>query len=246
MSFLHFLSFFCLLFPSFSLIFGRSGLLSPLNDDFYPMKSVIFEDSIKIFLSPAEGLARRPAGESQIAEMAEILFAPQIFGIRNQPSSYVHLPSSFYAGQAPRVTIYPNPFLFLKKGLQPLSGFSPLQERLQLTTGSDRPSSGFWYGSQALAPSGFAMSLFRLARCWPPLAPWLLRISYNENAEPSVDDSADKVYRNLLLFFRLAKVLNVSFGNHFGKMLMTFVVDDVEEERLGHAVDLDFIIAYIQ
>ena len=36
--------FFCLLFPSFSLIFGPPGLLSPLNDDFYPMKSVIFED----------------------------------------------------------------------------------------------------------------------------------------------------------------------------------------------------------
>ena len=44
-----------------------------------------------------------------------------------------------FAGWRLRVTIIPNPFLFLKKGLQPLPGPSPLQERLQLTTGRSPP-----------------------------------------------------------------------------------------------------------
>ncbi len=48
-----------------------------------------------------------------------------------------------------------------------------------------------------------------------------------------------------LFFFRLAKVLDVPFGNHLGIMLMTLVVDNVEKEWLCYAVDLDFIIANV-
>ena len=45
-----------------------------------------------------------------------------------------------------RVTINPNPFLFLKKGLPPLPGLSPLQERLQLTSArSPAEVRFFWY-----------------------------------------------------------------------------------------------------
>ena len=49
-----------------------------------------------------------------------------------------------------------------------------------------------------------------------------------------------------LLFIGFAKVLDVPFGYHLGKMLMIFVVDDMEEERLCHTVNLNFIIAYIE
>ena len=41
-----------------------------------------------------------------------------------------------------------------------------------------------------------------------------------------------------LLFIGFAKVLDVPFGYHLGKMLMIFVVDDMEEERLCHTVNL--------
>ena len=48
------------------------------------------------------------------------------------------------------------------------------------------------------------------------------------------------------IFFGLAKVLDVAFGNHLGIMLMMPMVDNVEKERLCHTVNLDFIIAHIK
>jgi len=49
-----------------------------------------------------------------------------------------------------------------------------------------------------------------------------------------------------LLFIGFAKVLDVPFGYHLGIVPMMFVVDNVEEERLCHTVNLNFIIAYIE
>ena len=40
----------------------------------------------------------------------------------------------------------------------------PLDRGMQLTTGRDRPASGFWYRSQSLCPKGRAMSVYRTVR----------------------------------------------------------------------------------
>ena len=48
-----------------------------------------------------------------------------------------------------------------------------------------------------------------------------------------------------LFFVGFTKVLYMAFGNHLRIVLMTLVVDNVEEEWLCHAVNLDFIITHI-
>ena len=46
-----------------------------------------------------------------------------------------------------------------EKNIHPNQAF-PYMGRMQLTTGANRPASGFWYGSQSLCPCGVSHGLF--------------------------------------------------------------------------------------
>ena len=79
-------------------------------------------------------------------------------------------------GRALPSSIIPHPFFiripdFLRreessKEASTLSKASPYMERMQLTTGKDRPTSRSWYRSQSLCPKGRAMGFIDYAKRW--------------------------------------------------------------------------------
>ena len=115
------------------------------------------------------------------------------------------LPSNFFAGRCPaghNLLI----LLILRRTSNHSINLPPIVGgRLNCLRALRRPTSAFWYGSQACAPSGFAMIFYRLARRVSPFE--FLRPFHRMSPFPRGGDSGDE--RKISRVPRYQKVLKV-------------------------------------